>query len=166
MTSLVTRDYCQRYEIECITLGLQPGVVASADKVCHLDLRFVAGYKVQFKLQGEQALLGEHLLSLRGDGSLECAPGIDADSLEEELQGFFKSIEGRLIRIRHEEDVQNIEYLGHTFSLNGKTVFDVVADEDGRLTIEMHKGDDRQSAMLLASSLLDGLYDGSIKLLD
>lgn len=166
MTSPVTRDYCQRYEIEHITLGLQSGVVASADKVCHLNLHFVAGYKVQFKLQGEQASLGERLLSLRGDGSLECAAGVDASSLEDELQVFFKSIEGRLIRIRHEEDVQNIEYLGNTFSLNGKTVFDVVADDDGRLAIEMHKGDVKQPAMLLASSLLDGLYDGSIKLLD
>jgi hypothetical protein len=26
----------------------------------------------------------------------------------------------------------------------------------------MHRGEERQSAMLLASSLLDGLYDGSI----
>jgi hypothetical protein len=26
----------------------------------------------------------------------------------------------------------------------------------------MHKGEKRQQAMLLASSLLDGLYDGSI----
>ena len=60
--------------------------------------------------------------------------------------------------------MQNIEYLGNTFVLNGKTVFDVVADEDGRLTIEMHKGEKRQRAMLLASSLLDGLYDGSIRL--
>jgi hypothetical protein len=80
------------------------------------------------------------------------------------LEDFFKSIDGRLQRIRHEEDVQNIEYLGNTFVLGGKTVFDVVADEEGRLTIEMHKGDKRQQAMLLASSLLDGLYDGSIVL--
>jgi hypothetical protein len=60
--------------------------------------------------------------------------------------------------------VQNITYLGNTFVLNNKTVFDVVDDEGGRLSIEMHRGNERRPAMLLASALLDGLYDGSIKL--
>ena len=77
---------------------------------------------------------------------------------------FFKGIESRLDRIQHEEKVQSITFLGNTFVLNNKTVFDVVEDDDGRLAIEMHRGDERQPAMLLASSLLDGLYDRSIVL--
>lgn len=162
--SPITREYCQRYGVARIALELQPGVVESAEQVCHLELEFEAGYKVQFKLQDSLARLGEKLLGISGSGDLDVIPGSDTTSLEEELENFFKSIEGRLVRILHEEDVQNIEYLGNTFELNGKTVFDVVADEDGRLTIEMHKGEKRQPAMLLASSLLDGLYDGSIVL--
>jgi hypothetical protein len=160
--SPVTREYCQRYAIRQISLELQSGVVDTAEQVCHLELEFEAGYKVQFKLQGEQALLGDKLSQLQGDGSVTCLAVADPAGLESELEDFFKSIEGRLQRIRHEEDVQNIEYLGNTFVLGGKTVFDVIADEDGRLTIDMHKGEKRQQAMLLASSLLDGLYDGSI----
>ena len=164
--SAVAREYCQRYGVQGISLELQSGVVESADRICHLELQFEAGYKVQFKLQDSLALLGEKVRGINGDGELDVVPGCNADGLEEELESFFKSIEGRLIRIRHEEDVQNIEYLGNTFVLNGKTVFDVVADEDGQLSIEMHKEGGRQQAMLLASSLLDGLYDGSIKPVD
>jgi hypothetical protein len=164
--SAVTRDYCQRYAIKQISLELQSGVVDTADRVCHLELEFDAGYKVQFKLQGAQALLGEKLSQLQGDGTVTTLAGVDTTSLEADLENFFKSIAGRLQRILHEEDVQNIEYLGNTFELNGKTVFDVVADEDGRLTISMHRGAERQEAMLLASSLLDGLYDGSISLVE
>ncbi len=164
--SAVTRQYCQRYAIERINLQVQSGVVDTADRVCHLELQFKAGYKVQFKLQGEQALLGDKLSLLQADGSVTCLAGVDATGLESELEGFFKSIEGRLQRILHEEDVQNIEYLGNTFELNGKTIFDVLTDDDGRLTISMHRGEERQEAMLLASSLLDGLYDGSIRLLE
>ena len=100
---------------------------------------------------------------MEGDGTVIA---VGSAALEKELEEFFKSIEGRLRRIRHEQEVQKIEYLGNTFSLNGKTVFDVIADEDGKLTIGMHKGDERKKAMLLASSLLDGLYDGSVILED
>jgi len=138
-------------------------VVATAEQICHLNLEFEAGYGVQFKLQGQEARLGSKLSRLEGDGTVIA---VGSAALEKELEEFFKSIEGRLRRIRHEEEVQKIEYLGNTFSLNGKTVFDVIADEDGKLTIEMHKGDERKKAMLLASSLLDGLYDGSVILED
>ncbi len=138
-------------------------MVATAEQICHLNLEFEAGYGVQFKLQGQEARLGSKLSRLEGDGTVIA---VGSAALEKELEEFFKSIEGRLRRIRHEEEVQKIEYLGNTFSLNGKTVFDVIADEDGKLTIEMHKGDERKKAMLLASSLLDGLYDGSVILED
>lgn len=162
--SAITQAYCERYGVVRIALELQPGVVATAEQVCHLELEFEAGYKVQFKLQGVLAQLGEHISALAADGSLSLLQGNDAAALECRLEDFFKSIEGRLKRIRHEEDVQGIEYLGNTFVLNGKTVFDVVADDGGRLTIAMHRGEERREAMLLASSLLDGLYDGSIRL--
>jgi len=161
--SPVTWEYCQRYGVRSIALEIQSGVVATAEQICHLNLEFEAGYGVQFKLQGQEARLGSKLSRLEGDGTVIA---VGSAALEKELEEFFKSIEGRLRRIRHEQEVQKIEYLGNTFSLNGKTVFDVIADEDGKLTIEMHKGDERKKAMLLASSLLDGLYDGSVILED
>jgi len=164
--SPVTREYCQRYGVRSIALEIQSGVVATAEQICHLNLEFEAGYGVQFKLQGQEARLGSKLSRLEGDGTVIAQASVGSAALEKELEEFFKSIGGRLRRIRHEEDVQKIEYLGNTFSLNGKTVFDVIANEDGKLTIEMHKGDERKKAMLLASSLLDGLYDGSVILED
>jgi hypothetical protein len=162
--SRVAKDYFQRYAISRIELQIQPGVVDSAEQVCKLTLKFEPGYQVQFNLQGEQAILGEHITSISPDGTVATEiEGVSYD-LEEELTAFFNNIESRLDRIAHEERVQSITFLGNTFVLNNKTVFDVVEDKEGRLTIEMHKGNQRQPAMLLASSLLDGLYDGSIVL--
>jgi hypothetical protein len=162
--SEVAKGYFQRYSISHIELQMQPGVVDSAERVCQLTLKFEPGYQVQFNLQGEQAILGEHITSIYPNGAVTTLTGDSPGNIEEELTAFFKNIESRLDRIAHEEQVQGITFLGNTFVLNNKTVFDVVEDEDGRLTIEMHKGNQRQSAMLLASSLLDGLYDGSITL--
>jgi hypothetical protein len=162
--SAISRAYFERYAISQIDLQMQAGVVDSADLVCNLELRFVPGYQVQFKLQGEQAKLGERVAGISPNGEITTIGGSSAADLEDDLVEFFKDIESRLDRIEHEERVQGITFLGNTFVLNNRTVFDVVADDDGRLTIEMHKGNERKPAMLLASSLLDGLYDGSITL--
>jgi len=169
MTNLMTMSpiakvYFERYTISHIGLEMESGVVDSADRVCNLTIKFVPGYQVQFKLLGEQALLGERVTGFSPGGEVATGNGTYAVDLEEQCMAFFQGIESRLDRIQHEEKVQSITFLGNTFVLNNKTVFDVVADDDGRLTIEMHKGEERQSAMLLASSLLDGLYDGSIVL--
>ena len=168
MTNLMTMSpiakvYFERYAISHITLEMEPGVVDSAGRVCNLSIKFVPGYRVQFKLLGDQALLGEQVTGFSPAGKVETGKATTAD-LEEQFTAFFKGIESRLDRIQHEEQVQSITFLGNTFVLNNKTVFDVVEDDDGRLAIEMHRGDERQPAMLLASSLLDGLYDGSIVL--
>lgn len=162
--SPVTKAYCERYCISDISLEMQPGVVNSAARVCNLVINFSPGYQVQFKLLGEQAALGEWATALFLDGRVVATKDACDAELEDHLKRFFQGIESRLDRIQHEETVQGITFLGNTFVLNNKTVFDVVADNDGRLDIEMHRGEERQPAMLLASSLLDGLYDGSIVL--
>ena len=162
--SEIVKDYFHRYAISHIDLQMQPGVADSAGQVCNLTLKFERGYQVQFKLLGEQSLLGEKITGISHNGSIATVNEGSSANLKDELLSFFRNIESRLDRIEHEERVQSITFLGNTFVLNNKTVFDVVEDVDGRLTIEMHKGDKRQSAMLLASSLLDGLYDGSIVL--
>ena len=162
--SPVAKAYFERYTISHISLEMQPGVVDSADRVCNLLIKFVPGYQVQFKLLGDQALLGERVTGFAPGGVVNSTSAASASGLEQQFEHFFQSIESRLDRIQHEEKVQSITFLGNTFVLNNKTVFDVVADDDGKLSIEMHKGQERQAAMLLASSLLDGLYDGSIVL--
>ncbi len=163
MVSSLARDYCRRYDVERISLTEMSGVVEGAESVCHMDIDFVDGYQVQFKLPLADTPAADGVIAIGGDGTLAMAPD-KPGSDEEALARFFALIEPRLAKIQHEQSVQNITYLGNTFVLNNKTVFDVVDDDDGRLTIEMHRGEERRQAMLLASSLLDGLYDGSIRL--
>ncbi|MEH6581877.1 MAG: hypothetical protein V7754_08080 [Halioglobus sp.] len=162
--SAIATAYFERYAISHIDLKMESGVVDSADLVCTLTLGFTPGYQVQFNLLGKQAQLGEVLTKISPGGQLTSTDGTSSSDLEEDLIAFFHHIESRLDRIEHEERVQSITFLGNTFVLNNKTVFDVVGDKDGRLSIEMHKANERKSAKLLASSLLDGLYDGSIVL--
>jgi hypothetical protein len=157
------RDYCRRYGVQSIRLGEVAGVVEGAESVCDVVVDFDDGYRVRFKLPTVDTPAAVGVVELGGAGEVHVEHG-DADPPEELLSSFFQRIETRLEKIRHEQSVQNITYLGNTFVLNNKTVFDVVGDEDGRLSIEMHRGGERQPAVLLASALLDGLYDGSIKL--
>lgn len=162
--SPVSKTWFERYALGHISLAMALGVVESADRVCNLTITFVPGYQVQFKLLGTQAQLGELVTEIFPDGRVVTTEAASTAELEGLLLQFFLGIESRLDRIQHEQYVQNVTFLGNTFVLNNRTVFDVVADDDGRLTIEMHRGGERQPAMLLASSLLDGLYNGSITL--
>ena len=162
MISETSRDYCQRYGVQSIRLAEVPGVVENADSVCDIVIDFVDGYRVQFKLPTAETPAADGVVELGAQGEVHVEHG-GAGTDETAVAGFFKRIESRLAKIQHEQSVQNITYLGNTFVLNNKTVFDVIADDEGHLTIEMHRENARQQAKLLASSLLDGLYDGSIK---
>ena len=163
MHSALVRDYCQRHGVQCMRLARAPGVVDGAGAVCDVVVDFTDGYRVQFKLPMAETPAQEGVVELGASGQVQVENGMPGTD-ESALELFLKRLENRLEKIRHEQSVQNITYLGNTFVLNNKTVFDVVGDEDGRLSIEMHRGGERQPAMLLASALLDGLYDGSIKL--
>ncbi len=100
--SETSRAYFERYEIARIDLEMQPGVVDSADRVCNLTMEFTPGYRAQFKLQGEQALLGNTVRSFLPNGVVELqadAPQADHERL---YQAFFRGIENRLEKIQHE----------------------------------------------------------------
>ena len=163
MISERVRDYCRRYGVQSIRLTEVPGVVEMAASVCDIVVDFEDDYRVSFKLPTVDTPAALGVVGLGADGEVY-VENAQPEPAEELLADFFKRIETRLEKIRHEQSVQNITYLGNTFVLNNKTLFDVVGDEDGRLAIEMHRGEERRPAVLLASALLDGLYDGSIKL--
>jgi hypothetical protein len=165
MISQPVRDYCQRYGLQSIRLAEVPGVVADADSMCDVIVDFHDGYRVRFKLPAADTPAAAGVVELASGGEVQVEYGHPAPD-EDQLAAFFQRIATRLEKIQHEQSVQNITYLGNTFVLNNKTVFDVVGDEDGRLSIEMHRAGERRPAMLLASALLDGLYDGSIKRID
>lgn len=163
--------FFRRHGIHAITLTPMSGVTA-AHSVCDLGIEFAgdethSAYHAQFKLQGDEASIGNLVTYIDATGRLKLAESQSETSpLHAALQSFLKAIETRVAKVRHEQSVQSVTFLGNRFVLNGKIEFTVVEDVDGRLKIELHKGDDRQPAVLLASSLLDGLYDGSIQLLN
>ena len=100
--SAVANSYFQRYAIGHIGLQMQSGVVDSADPVCNLILKFEAGYQVQFKLLGGQALLGEQVSEISPGGVVNTIKGSTPEDLENKLSEFFSHIESRLDRIEHD----------------------------------------------------------------
>jgi hypothetical protein len=162
--------FCGRHGIRSIVLTPMEGVTAS-HRVCNLEFEFAedeqhSAYRANFKLQGAAAAIGDVIAAIDDSGAVKfVADTPDAREYQPILESFFKRIERRLGKVRQEQSVQSITFLGNSFLLHGTTTFTVIADDDGRLGIEIHKGNERQPANLLASSLLDGLYDGSIELL-
>jgi len=160
-----------RHKILTITLTPMAGVT-SAHRVCDLEIEFSgdndpATYHAQFKLQGNEARIGDRLRRISASGKLQWIDHHSGSATRESvLETFFRDIDSRITKLQQEQSVQAIRFPGNSFVLHGKTVFTVLEDVEGRLSIELHKGDDRQPAVLLASSLLDGLYDGSIQMLD
>jgi len=151
-------------------MTLMDGVTA-AHRVCNLEFTFAAGerhgsYKVNFKLQGEDARIGETVAAIELNGTVVPAEGAGNGSPGAEVVDvFLRRIERRIGKIKQEQSVQSVTFLGNRFLLNGTTTFSVVSDDEGLLGIEIDRGEVRQPAQMMASNLLDGLYEGSIQLL-
>lgn len=163
-------DFCRRHGIERIAMTLTDGVTA-AHRVCNLEFTFAAAerhgsYSVNFKLQGDDARIGETVAAVDANGTV--VPAEEAgDRLPTAgvIDAFLGRIERRIGKIRQEQSVQSVTFLGNRFLLNGTTTFSVVSEDKGLLGIEIDRGDTRQPAQMMASNLLDGLYEGSIELL-
>ncbi len=156
--------------IQRVVLTLTDGVTSSY-KVCNLAFEFAASerqddYIATFKLQGDDARIGAAVASIDDRGHVELAAGASPDApIGELIDTFLQRISKRIAKLKQEQDVQSVTFLGNSFLLHGVTMFSVVTDDDGVLGIEIHKADCRQPAQMMASNLLDGLYDGSIELL-
>lgn len=163
-------DFCRRHRIERIALRLMEGVTA-AHRVCDLQLKFAAGdhhvaHVANFKLQGADARIGERVTEIEAGRAIRLADEqVHAPPSFEVIGAFLDSIEKRVRKVRQEQSVQSMTFLGNRFRLHGTTTFLVVSDDDGLLGIEIEGRDGRKSAQMIASSVLDGLYDGSIELL-
>ncbi|MFT7460337.1 MAG: hypothetical protein ACI909_003025 [Planctomycetota bacterium] len=129
-------------------------------------------YSVEFKLQQECADISQYLKVINTEPEFtvelsQLSDNTDTDVLNNKLQIFIELIRDRIKSAQKEQTVQNISYVGNTFILNNSTKFKVLSDEgDGRLNIEILTKDLPLDALLTASGLLDGLYLGSIKLLE
>ena len=163
-------DFCRRHGIERITMTLMDGVTA-AHRVCNLEFTFAAAerhgsYTVNFKLQGDDARIGEAVAAIDVNGTVVSTGNAgDGSPLAEAVEAFLRRIERRIDKIKQEQSVQSVTFLGNRFLLNGTTTFAVVSDDEGLLGIEIDRDGVRQPAQMMASNLLDGLYEGSIELL-
>ena len=73
------------------------------------------------------------------------------------------AIAGRIAKVHQEQSILNIQPLGKSFLLMGKTRFEVLADDGaGQLSIRLHYPAGSSEAGLSANGLLDGLYSGLI----
>ena len=175
--SLVS-DFFERYEIRSISIEKGLGITNSTE-ISDINLLFIteqddpgSNYTVEFKLQRECADISQTIKAIHTEPefSIELTPqsdNINPEELNEKLRSFIDTIRDRVISALKEQTVQNISYVGNTFILNNSTRFKVLSDEgEGRLNIEVLTLDKPLDALLTASGLLDGLYSGSIKLVE
>ncbi len=175
--SLVS-DFFERYEIRSISIEKGLGITNSTE-ISDINMLFIKeqtdqslDYSVEFKLQRECADISQYIKAINTgpEFTIELTQGannIDPQVLNDKLQNFIEAIRDRVISALKEQTVQNISYVGNTFILNNSTRFKVLSDEgEGRLNIEVLTKDNPLDALLTASGLLDGLYLGSIKLVE
>jgi len=175
--SLVS-DFFERYEIRSISIEKGLGITNSTE-IRDINMLFIKeqtdqslDYSVEFKLQRECADISQYIKAINTgpEFTIELTQGannIDPQVLNDKLQNFIEAIRDRVKSALKEQTVQNISYVGNTFILNNSTRFKVLSDEgEGRLNIEVLTKDKPLDALLTASGLLDGLYLGSIKLVE
>lgn len=177
-TRQLIESFFRRNEIRSLKAERGEGITAGIE-ISNISLMMIKeiespdqDYMVDFKLQRESADIFNYLkaISIGTESKIELteqAAKLGDALVNEHLQAFIVNIAERIKSARKEETVQNIKYVGNTFILNGSTVFKVLSDEgEGRLTIEVLSEEQPLDAVLTASGLLDGLYLGSIRLVE
>ena len=171
-------DFFTQFKIRSMKIDKGLGVTNSIE-ISDINFQFIEDradesldYSVEFKLQQESADICQYLKAIitEPEFSVELTSlsnRTDAEILNNKLQTFIELIRERIKSAQKEQIVQNISYVGNTFILNNSTKFKVLSDEgEGRLNIEILTKDQPLDALLTASGLLDGLYLGSIKLIE
>jgi hypothetical protein len=138
-----------------VSFGAEPGDGARA-------------YHVVFKLLDQAADAWRYLR--RVGPPPECTPELTpegerlgAEEQAAQLGVLIRAIESRVAKVHKEQSILNIQPLGKSFLLMGKTRFEVLADDgEGQLRIRIHRPEGSSEAGLNANDLLDGLYSGLI----
>ena len=177
-TLQMVESFCRRNEIRSLTVERDEGITSSTE-ISNINLTLVkdndgdsSEYIVDFKLQYESSDIFRYLreISIGTRTSIQLTEEAERHEpgfIDQQLRDFIKNIVERVKSARKEETVQNIKYVGNTFILNNATVFKVLSDEgEGRLNIEVLSEVQPMDAVLTASGLLDGLYLGSIRLVE
>ena len=177
-TQQLVTSFFRRNEIRSLEVEQGEGITAGIE-ISNVNLMLIKehdrpdlDYMVDFKLQSESSDIFRYLKAIHTEPetSIDLAEDTgqsDDQLVNQQLRDFIRNISDRVKSARKEETVQNIKYVGNTFILNNATVFKVLSDEgEGRLTIEVLSEAQPMDAVLTASGLLDGLYLGSIKLVE
>jgi hypothetical protein len=177
-TQSLIEDLFKRYQIRSVTIEKGLGITNSTE-ISDINLMFIKeqedqslDYPVQFKLQRECADISQYLKAINTKPAFTIelsqeSEKLNAELMNSKLRSFIEVIRDRVKSAQKEQSVQNITYVGNTFILNNSTKFKVLSDEgEGRLNIEILTKDKPLDAKLTASGLLDGLYLGSIKLVE
>lgn len=125
-------------------------------------------YQVVFKLLDQAADAWRYLRRVGPppECALELTPEgqrLGAEEQAAQLGVLIRAIDGRVAKVHKEQSILNIQPLGKSFLLMGKTRFEVLADDgEGQLRICIHRPEGSSEAGLNANDLLDGLYSGLI----
>ncbi len=129
-------------------------------------------YTVSFKLQGKDSDIGLYLNEINTVEGLTLdfkkeAESLTQQMLESYLEQFINVVSVRLTEAKKEQEIQSIVFVGNRFSLNNQTIFKVLSDDgDGKLAIEIEGETTAEDLKLSSHGLMDGLYMGSIKLVN
>ncbi len=177
-TRTLISDLFRRFDIRSMSVNKGSGITKQSE-ISDINLMFIKDekdesldYSVKFKLQHECADIWQFLKAITAEPefSIELtqqSEKLDGKIVNDKLKSLIDIIRDRVKSAQKEQSVQNISYVGNTFILNNSTKFKVLSDEgEGRLNIEVITEGTHLDAKLTASGLLDGLYLGSIKLLD
>ena len=156
-----------RYEVRSLRIARDADIRAAEASL--VEISFAGGYRVSFKLlEGEAAQLYRFL---EGVGAApRCEPQLTPagrqlgpDERAAWLRILLGAIADRVAKIHKEQSILNIQPVGKSFLLYGKTQFDVLSDDgEGQLAIRIQRADGSSEAALGANDLLDGLYAGII----
>lgn len=168
-----TAEYFTRYQIGEINLRQDKDI--GDREATEVDVHFGRGaddagrgYRVVFKIleQGAEAHRYLRRIGPPPECALELTPQgeqLGGDERAACVAGLLRAIDGRVNKVFAEQSILNIEPLGKSFLLMGKTRFEVLADDgEGQLRIRLHRPGEVTEAGLNANDLLDGLYSGLI----
>jgi hypothetical protein len=160
-------EFFARYEVRSLRVARDADIRAVEASL--VEIFFAGGFRVSFKLlEGAAAQLYRHFEGI--GGAPRCEPELTAagqqlgaDERTARLRILLSAITDRVAKIHKEQSILNIQPVGKSFLLYGKTRFDVLSDDgEGQLAIRILRADGSSAAALAANDLLDGLYAGII----
>jgi len=167
-----TADFLQSYGIEELRLQ-RDGDIRHRD-VSRVEVAFGSGedgaqaYRVDFKLLDQASDAHHHLRRIgpAPDCTVEWTDAgaqLGPDEKAARLTQLLNAIRDRVDKVHKEQSILNIQPVGKSFLLMGKTRFEVLSEDgEGQLRIRLHREDEVSEAGLNANDLLDGLYTGLI----